>query len=131
MCELLTPAVVRVCDSISYAKSASKDQLNDSIVKFVDDHFTDSDLSLLQIADHYHISIYTLSRLFKEITGIGFKDYVTGKRIELARHLLMTTEKKVGDIAVEIGFGSVSHFNRIFKANCGMSPSKYKAEAGK
>jgi len=131
MCELLTPAVVRVCDSIAHTKSASKDQLNDSIVKFVDIHFTDPNLSLLQIADHYHISIYTLSRLFKEITGIGFKDYVTGKRIELARHLLMTTEKKVGDIAAEIGFGSVSHFNRVFKANCGMSPSKYKVEAVK
>jgi len=125
MCELLIPTVVRVCDSISHAKKDNRNEFNDSIVKYVDNNFTDQNLSLMQVADNYNISVYTLSRLFKEITGVGFKEYVTEKRIELSKHLLSTTNKKVAEIAAEVGFGSVSHFIRVFKSNCGVSPSNY------
>lgn len=123
--ELLTPKVIQVCDQIADKKKSDIELLNEEIIKFVDEHYTDYDLSLLQIADHYNMSIYTLSRLFKEIAGIGFKEYVTIKRMEQAKHLLLTTEKKVEDIATEIGFGSASSFIRVFKSNYGVTPSKY------
>ena len=125
--EILIPRINKVCDWAARVKEKEKNKLNESIISYVDKHFTDYNLSLLQMADHFNLSIYALSRLFKEIVGVGFKEYVTGKRIELAKHLLITTEKKVGDIAVEVGFGSSSNFIRAFKANCGVSPAKYKA----
>jgi len=125
MCKLLVPTIVRICDDISNTKKDNRDEFNDSIVEYVDNNFTDQNLSLMQVADNYNISIYTLSRLFKEITGVGFKEYVTEKRIELSKHLLSTTDKKVAEIAAEVGFGSVSHFIRVFKSNCGVSPSQY------
>jgi two-component system response regulator YesN len=125
--EILIPRINKVCDWAARVKEKEKNKLNESIISYVDKHFTDYNLSLLQMADHFNLSIYALSRLFKEIVGVGFKEYVTGKRIELAKHLLITTEKKVGDIDVEVGFGSSSNFIRAFKANCGVSPAKYKA----
>ncbi len=66
--------------------------------------------------------------MFKEITGIGFKEYVSKRRIEQAQYLLRTTDMSIKEISEKIGFSNSDYLTRIFKANLGVTPSVYREE---
>ncbi len=92
---------------------------------FVAAHAQD-DLSLAAVATAVNMSASYFSAKFKEITGINFVSYVTRTRIEKARHLLQNPNLRVSEIAFEVGFQSLSQFNRAFKSVTGKAPSDYR-----
>ncbi|GAB4241240.1 MAG: hypothetical protein OHK005_04080 [Candidatus Methylacidiphilales bacterium] len=93
---------------------------------FIDAH-QDEDLSLDQVAAYVHTSTYYFCKLFKKATGLTFTEYLTRVRIEKARALLANRQKRISEIAFEVGFQSLSQFNRAFLRICGQSPSQYRA----
>ncbi|MDD6175647.1 MAG: helix-turn-helix transcriptional regulator [Firmicutes bacterium] len=103
--------------------------LQNEIVEYVNENFYKTDISLINVADHFGISIYMLSRVFKSRTGIGFKEYITAKRLELACRLLITTNDNISVIAQNSGFENPTYFASIFKAHYGMTPSKFRESA--
>jgi AraC-like DNA-binding protein len=64
--------------------------------------------------------------MFRKITGINFTDYVSRLRIERAKNLLLNPNLRISEIAFEVGFQSLTHFNRVFKRVLGQSPSDYR-----
>jgi len=98
----------------------------EEIMEYIDAHFCDEDLSQTQIADEFQISVYTLSRMFRNQVGIGFTDYVNGKRIEYSKELLLTTEAAVKDISLKVGYVNVNYFCKIFKNTVGVSPGDFR-----
>jgi|GEM_PF-1932799 AraC-type DNA-binding domain-containing proteins len=84
------------------------------------------DISLKSISEVFYMSESRLRHLFKEITGVGFKDCVTDYRIERAKQLLIDTDEPLNDICEKCGFRSVSSFYRAFKDITGYSPAKYR-----
>ena len=102
------------------------DELCRRMIDYVDRSCTDSGICLTSVADYLQTSIYTVSRLFKEMTGLGFKEYITGKRLEKACSLLTATEMTVTEIASACGFESISYFGAVFKNAYGSSPTKYR-----
>jgi AraC-like DNA-binding protein len=115
-----------VCKTVNERHETIDRHLKKLMVSYVDSCFTDHDISLVQIADNFDLSMYTCSRLFKEFTGMGFKEYLTGKRMALAKQLLLTTNKKVKDISDEVGFENPTYFMSRFKAYFGLTPSKFR-----
>ena len=83
-------------------------------------------LSLYLKTDHMNMSIYAVSRLFKERTGIGFKEYITSQRLELAYRLLRNTDDNVVDIGRSVGFESASYFGKRFREAVGQTPAQYR-----
>ena len=75
-------------------------------------------------------SIYTVSRIFKEATGTGFKEYITQKRLAYACHLLETSQISVAQIAADCGFENANYFTTVFKNEYGIPPSKYRSNIG-
>lgn len=124
--ELMSESVKEVCRSICERKQFINETYRKSIIEYVDQNFNDPDISLIKVADMFNISIYTFSRLFKEMTGIGFKEYIIAKRIELSKQLLLTTDKKIKEIALDVGFSNATYFTQIFKSLNGVVPSKYR-----
>lgn len=104
-------------------------RMEQKLLAFVDENYQDSSVCLSAAADHLQTSIYTVSRFFKECTGMGFKEYITGKRLRQACKLLRTTNKSVTAIASECGFENASYFTVVFRSEYGIPPSKYRAEA--
>ena len=102
------------------------EELCRKMIDYVDRNCIDSSICLTSVADYLHTSIYTVSRLFKEKTGLGFKEYITGKRLERACSLLEATSTTVTEIAAECGFESISYFGAVFKNVYGISPSKFR-----
>ncbi len=92
---------------------------------FIHQHF-DEELSLTRVANFVNISANYLSEKFKCVTGINFVDYVARTRIEKACDLLRNSNSRVSEIAFEVGFQSLSQFNRVFKKLIGKSPTAYR-----
>jgi AraC-like DNA-binding protein/ligand-binding sensor protein len=86
------------------------------------------DLSLGQIARAVNASSFYFCKLFKKSTGINFVDYLSRLRIDKAKNLLMNPNCLISEIAFEVGFQSLTHFNRVFKKHTGHSPSSYRAQ---
>jgi YesN/AraC family two-component response regulator len=84
-------------------------------------------LTLPALSDHFYISTSHLSRLFKEVSGFTFTEYMNIVRIKEAQKLLRETNFKVADIAETVGFGNIAHFGRVFKENTNITPLQYRS----
>jgi len=67
-----------------------------------------------------------LSHLFKMKTGVKYVDYLNEIRIDNAKRLLMETDKKMYQIAKEVGYDNVKYFFRVFKKKAGVTPEQWK-----
>ncbi|WP_136603866.1 response regulator transcription factor [Paenibacillus dokdonensis] len=85
-----------------------------------------SNLSLKSIAEQLYITPSYLGRIFKLYEGISFNDYLMGYRMEQAKRLLETTEKKVYEIALQVGYRQLDWFYKKFKDHTGKSPSDFR-----
>jgi AraC-like DNA-binding protein len=83
-------------------------------------------MSLGQVAKAMNTSTFYFCKLFKKVTGINFTDYVSRVRIEKAKNLLLNPNLRVSEIAYDVGFQSLTHFNRVFKRILGQSPTEYR-----
>ena len=79
-------------------------------------------LSLGRVAKSVNTSIFYFCKMFKKATGLNFTDYVSRIRVEKAKNLLLNRNLRVSEIAYEVGFQSLTHFNRVFKKILGLRP---------
>jgi len=96
---------------------------------YIAGHLGDT-LSLAQVAKAVNSSTFYLCKLFKKATGLNFTDYVSRTRVESARNLLLNPNLRVSEIAFNVGFQSLTHFNRVFKRIIGESPTEYRSQLG-
>lgn len=129
--DTLYSAVRRSIESWDSASGSSEEtvisEVQSKLLDYVDRNCYYSTLCLTSAADSLEISIYTVSRIFKEATGTGFKEYITAKRLERACHLLKTTRLTVSAVAEASGFENATYFSTVFKNEYGMPPSKYRS----
>jgi AraC-like DNA-binding protein len=84
-------------------------------------------LSFRTVARAVHMSPFYFCKQFRKNTGLNFTQYVWRCRVETAQRLLLNPQSRVSEIAIEVGFQSIPHFNRVFKGLVGQSPSQYRA----
>ena len=94
--------------------------------QFIQEHHAE-ELSLGTVAKTVHTSIFYFCKLFRKVTGINFTEYVSRVRIEKAKNLLLNPNLRISEIAYEVGFQSLTHFNRVFKKLIGQSPTEYRS----
>lgn len=90
-----------------------------------------ADVTLSDAASCVNMSKNYFCRYFKQHTGENFSDYLTSLRVQTAQDLLHTTNLRIADIAARVGYGTASHFISVFKSACGVTPTEYRADAGK
>jgi AraC-like DNA-binding protein/ligand-binding sensor protein len=95
--------------------------------KFIDETLADP-LPLSLVARHAGLSESHFCRVFKESTGLTLTDYVNRRRIEWAKKELLKPEVRVSEIAFQIGYQSLSQFNRSFARFTGNSPTNFRRE---
>ena len=93
--------------------------------EYINENFA-GDCTLEKIAASVGITPNYLHVIFTRQIGITPFEYVTRKRVEQAKLLLMAGEKNMTEIALDLGFCSQSHFCKTFKNICGMTPTKYR-----
>lgn len=69
-------------------------------------------------------------RRFRAAFGVTPHDYMLRRRLDLARHLLRETDRRIHEIAAEAGYENAFYFSRVFSKQFGQSPKSYRASAG-
>lgn len=103
------------------------DEKLDKVMRFLDRNY-DKRVSLQDAAALVALSPKYLSRLFKEVVGIGFSDYRLKVRMEKAVELLETTEYSIAEIAFKLGYENPESFARLFGKVVGCTPTEYRIE---
>jgi AraC-like DNA-binding protein len=85
-------------------------------------------LRIEQIGKAVHLHPNYAMSLFKQAFSTTISDYIRQHRIVHAQRLLANSNDKILSIALNSGFGSISHFNSVFRESCGMSPRQYRQE---
>lgn len=102
----------------------------EEIVRYVNEHYADPDISLKQIAEELGISYKRVSEEFQKKTGTKFIDYLHSVRNEEAKRLLLTTDRKVLEISEQVGYMGANAFVKNFKKLNGITPGKFR-QSGK
>ena len=84
------------------------------------------DLRLTEIAKAACTSTFYICKLFKKHTGLNLTEYVSRLRVERTRELLANPQLRVSEIAFEVGFQSLTHFNRVFRKIVGEAPTDHR-----
>ena len=79
-------------------------------------------ITVVELAKSCSMSVTNFRKKFKEVTGNSPLDYLNNLRISVAHHLLCTTELPILSVSEDVGFRSLSSFNRLFKRRYGFSP---------
>lgn len=95
---------------------------------YMEAHFSRPDLSVEEAAEISSLSTSHFRRQFRMVYGVSPKQYLLSVRISKARELLTGANLSVTEIAESVGFESIYHFSKAFKAICGMSPLAYREE---
>lgn len=90
--------------------------------QYIREHLQD-DITLSDVAKAACTSTFYICKLFKRHTGLNFTEYVSRLRIEKARELLSNPNLRISEIAYEVGFQSLTHFNRVFRKVVGEAPT--------
>lgn len=85
-------------------------------------------LTVARGAGYLNLSESHFSRKFREAQGTSFIQYVTAKRLERAKTMLIYTDKPILRIAAALGFQPVNYFTRAFKKHVGVTPSEYRLQ---
>ena len=96
----------------------------------VRDHYAEN-ISLRNLGEKYFINSSYLGQIFRKKFNQSFKDYLTNYRINEAARQLINTDKKINQIAADVGYRDCDYFIRKFIETQGCTPSKYRKNHSK
>ena len=95
------------------------------IKQSMDTYFMNN-FSLQDLEARYHVSKYRICKEFSAAFGVSPLKYLNKRRLEAATNLLLSTDKRVHEISLEVGFETTNHFINLFKRETGMTPQAYR-----
>jgi len=115
----------RICERSKYANDSDNANLGKTLLHYVNENYTNPNLSLKELSEVFSIPISTVSKLFKDVSGINFYDYLCRLRMEKAKELLKEIGYDLGNIAISVGYESEYSFKRAFLRYEGIRPRDY------
>lgn len=108
-----------------------KDEHTETIIRtiqYMKEHL-DEPMTTRQLADLAGYSPFHFSRLFKRVTGISVRQYLSALRIESGKTELLHSPSLLVKIGMRVGLSSQGTFNTRFKQLVGLSPLKFRSTA--
>lgn len=109
----------------SYQEGSDVQVLGNKMVKYVNEHYTFSGLSLVIIAEQFGVSRSTVSKIFKETAKMTFVEYLHKLRVDYAKQLILEGNRNVLQVGRESGFETEITFNRAFTKNEGITVREF------
>lgn len=123
--------MIRFCSEyaqyISQLRSRSAHSVLRDVERDIKEHYAEN-ISLRELSKKYYINNAYLGQMFKKQFGVSFKDYLTDYRIKEAARMLVSTDKKVINIAEDVGYKDSDYFVQKFIERMGCTPSKYRSD---
>jgi AraC-like DNA-binding protein len=114
---------------ITYDKKEVRSYRNIDVQRISDylaKHYSEPEISIVTMGGSLGLSQKKIAKVMNDEFKMSFKQYLTSIRIHEAKRLLLETDRLVIDIALEVGFNSISHFNRVFKTSIQVSPVEFR-----
>lgn len=99
------------------------------IEQYISENFHLAECSIHMIAKELCLSRVQCYKLFTKVYKVSPRQYMTNKKLQHAKHLLLHTDLKIQAISEQLGFASQSHFSRQFKRWTGISPLRYRPKS--
>ena len=114
-------------NTLSYLVAADKEENGDFavVLRYVQEHLSDPDLSLRSVAGMFFYSEKYFSALFREKTGTRFTDHLGELRIRRAMSLIDEGVRSVSELSAACGFVNATYFSKVFKKIVGKTPVAY------
>ncbi|MBQ9333701.1 MAG: response regulator [Lachnospiraceae bacterium] len=122
-CKSLLLGAIDMRETVSHSKY--KD-VTDNVIRYIEEHYADEDLSLNILAEYVRFSPNHLSMIFSQETGETFSKYLIEYRIGKAKEALKCTSLKSSEIAMQVGYRDPHYFSYMFKKVTGMTPTQYR-----
>ena len=106
--------------------SSMNEKFLNTLHQFMEQHISDNNLSIDEIAEVTNMSRSSLNRKMHELFNLSAKDFVQAARIKHACNLLRTTDMAAKEVAYACGFSDPRYFSKSFKANTGKTPTEYR-----
>lgn len=121
----LQEVIVRFC-AMENSTDEKHTAMLESVREYIGLHYADTELSLKQIADSFHISQAYLGKLFREKYNISVKEYITEVRLHISSDYLKQSSISVKRVMELTGFDNESNFYRLFRSYFGTTPTNYR-----
>ncbi|MHA6483447.1 response regulator [Paenibacillus sp. strain BS8-2] len=118
-------AIIR--EALETKVSDDRSVIIDKVHRFVNRHLNE-DVSLQSLADNVYLHPAYLSSVYKEWTGEGVSQYIYRRKMEHAAELLRKSNRKINEIAEDVGYQNTSYFIRVFKKYYACTPQKYREQ---
>lgn len=112
---------------IEHEDYRNKGKIQDAMV-YIQSNY-DKELNMAVVSNHISMNYSFFSLMFKEYTGMKFVNYLKEVRINKAKALLTTTDEKIAEIGLMVGYENEKHFMKVFKSVLGVSPTEYRKNA--
>jgi AraC-like DNA-binding protein len=112
-------------DALTVASAGDRREQIRPVLEYVDGHAREH-ITLEDAANVVHVSPSRIRHVFKDVTGISFKEYVTHVRVAEAKRLLLSTDLSVAQVASAVSYSNLHQFYKVFYRLCAMSPAEYR-----
>lgn len=110
-----------------YSADNKEERFKLEVTQYIEEHFTEQDLTVESLCRAFGKTAPYFSRLFKEASGVGILDYINHRRIQEAKYLICNRKAlSVNELAERTGFSNANTFIRVFKKYEGVTPGKYQ-----
>lgn len=93
---------------------------------YIEQHYTDPELSVEQVAGGVFVDPSYLRRVFRKESGFSVLDHITNVRMKKAKEMMLQGNRKLSEIAAEVGYSDPNYFSKSFKKRFGMTPTEYE-----
>lgn len=116
--------ICEICEEIK--KRGLDNDLASRVNEYINQNYSDLNLSIQSIADHFGYSASNLAHNYKNITGNTVLNYIRNYRIARAKELLESSSSGIQEIGVVVGYDSLVTFVRNFRQCTGLTPNEYR-----
>jgi len=130
----ISPALAIMHRAIKFRESNGSAKGNPAVNKarrYLENNFTNPNLTFQDVVDHVAMSSSHFSTLFSQTTGMTFTKYLIDLRMAKARELLFSTSMRSSEIAYAVGYNDPHYFSYLFKKCSGVTPSEFRTGCAK
>ena len=117
-----------IADSVTNVSVTDDIASSKDIMEYIEEHYPEH-ITLNDISNAVYIQPGTVSKIIKKRTGMKFSDYLAYVRIKHAQLLMANTNRKITQIASDVGYSYYYYFANRFKSITGYNPSDYRKRA--
>ena len=122
--------LIRILRAVRHGQEQERGRRQSSTLNIIDRYFSSSNMqgghTRKGLAQRLHCSERQINRILTELYGMTFLEKRLQARMDYAKYLLRSTDRRIQEISAMVGYANETSFYKVFKANCGVTPRAFR-----